>query len=338
MSDVPLAKRARRTARIWAIRASLWVVARLPFRLAWAIGGLVGRAAWHLGRRDRALALEHLAGAFPEWPEAERRRVARACFLHFGHSAAEVAHIRRIDERLEAYVTYAGDGERMLREASAAGRGFVFVTGHLGNWELLARRIVRSGVPSMVIAARSWDRRIDDMVAGFRASGGVPTLFREDAGGGRTLLRSMREGKALGILIDQDTRVQGVFVPFFGRAAYTPRAAADLAIRFGCPVFVGWSRRRGPRPGEGYVLEVEPVAYDASAPDRDAEAVRLTAACTARLEQAIRRTPAEWVWMHRRWRRRPPGESVDPRGAPATDVGPVDLRDSAPSKGDAEIP
>jgi KDO2-lipid IV(A) lauroyltransferase len=329
VSDVPLAKRARRTARVWAIRAGLWLVGRLPFRLAWAFGGLVGAAAWHVARHDRALALQHLAGAFPEWPEAERRRVARACFVHFGHAAAEAAQIRRLDARLEAYVTYAGDGERRLREASAAGKGFIFVTGHLGSWELLARRIVRSGVPSTVIAARSWDRRIDEMVTAFRASGGVPTLFREDAGGGRTLLRSMREGKALGILIDQDTKVQGVFVPFFGRAAFTPRAAADLAIRFGCPVFVGWSRRRGPRPGDGYVLEVEPVAYDAAPLDRDAEAVRLTAACTARLEHAIRRTPAEWVWMHRRWRHRPPGEAGDAGGHPRSPRGDAAASDVA---------
>jgi KDO2-lipid IV(A) lauroyltransferase len=321
VSDVPIAKRVRRTARVWLIRAGLWLAGRLPFRVAWAIGGAVGRAAWLVARHDRALALEHLAIAFPDWTEAERRRVARASFLHFGHSAAEVAQIRRIDARLEAYVTYAGDGERQLRQASAAGKGFVFVTGHLGNWELLARRIVRSSVPSIVIAARSWDRRIDDLVEAFRASGGVPTLFREDARGGRTLLRSMREGKALGILIDQDTKVQGVHVPFFGRAAFTPRAAADLAIRFGCPVYVGWSRRSGPRPGDGYVLEVEPVDYDPAAADREAEALRLTAACTARLEQAIRLAPAEWVWMHRRWRTRPPVEAAA-RSGDAAAAGP----------------
>ena len=98
------------------------------------------------------------------------------------------------------------------------------------------------------------------MVEAFRLGGGVPTLFREDPSGGRTLLRALRDGKALGILIDQDTKVQSVFVPFFGHLASTPRAAADLALRFGCPVFVGWSRRRGPKAGDGYVLEVEPVA------------------------------------------------------------------------------
>jgi KDO2-lipid IV(A) lauroyltransferase len=115
----------------------------------------------------------------------------------------------------------------------------------------------------------------------------------------------MRAGKALGILIDQDTHVQSVFVPFFGHLASTPRAAGDLALRFGCPVVVGWSRRRGPKAGDGYDLEVQEVAFDPSPVDAEAEAVRITAACTASIERAIRQAPAEWVWMHRRWQTNP---------------------------------
>jgi KDO2-lipid IV(A) lauroyltransferase len=305
VSDVPWSKRTRRTVRIWAIRAGLWLGGILPFRLTWALGGLVGRVAWWVGRRDRELALTHLAFAFPELAEPERRAIARGTFLHYGHGAAEAAQMARIDPILTDYVAFAGDGEALLRAASQAGKGFIFVTGHLGSWELLARRIVRAGVPAIVIAARSWDRRLDDMVEAFRLRGGLPTLFREDPSGGRTLLRALRDGKALGILIDQDTKVQSLFVPFFGHLAATPRAAADLALRFGCPVFVGWSRRRGPKAGDGYVLEVEPVAYDPAPADKEAEALRITAACTARMEQAIRQAPSEWVWMHRRWKTKP---------------------------------
>jgi Kdo2-lipid IVA lauroyltransferase/acyltransferase len=306
VSDLPWVKRTRRTLRVWAIRAGLWLGGLLPFRVTWAFGGLVGQMAWWLARRDRELALAHLALAFPERTEAERREIARDSFRHFGHGAAEVALMARIDRDLPRYMSFAGDGEALLRGASQAGKGFIFVTGHVGSWEILARRIVAAGVPAVVIAARSWDRRIDEIVETFRGRGGVPTLFREDPSGGRALLRAMRDGKALGILIDQDTKVQSVFVPFFGRLASTPRAAADLALRFGCPVFVGWSRRRGPRAGDGYVLEVEAVPFDASPVDKEAEVLRITAHCTARLEEAIRRAPAEWVWMHRRWKTKPP--------------------------------
>ncbi len=305
MSDPGLAKRARRSLRVWAIRAGLWLGGVLPFRAAWALGTLLGRLAWWLGGHDRELVLRHLAFALPELPEEERVRIARGVFLHLGHGAAEVAQAGRLDRRLESYVEYAGDAEERLRAAKEAGRGIMVVTGHLGSWELLARRMARSGLAPVVIAARSWDRRLDAMVQGFRAAGGVRTLFREDPGGGRALLRAMRDGEGMGVLIDQDTKVQSFFVPFFGHPAATPRAPADLALRFGCPMFVAWSRRRGDRPGDGYVLELEPVPYDTTA-DPEAEAERITAHCTARLEAAIRKAPSEWVWMHRRWKTKPP--------------------------------
>jgi KDO2-lipid IV(A) lauroyltransferase len=312
VSELPWSKRARRTLRVWAIRTGLWLAARIPFRLAWAAGTLLGQVAWWLARRDRALALEHLALAFPDLPEADRRAIARDSFLHFGHAAAEIAQADRIQRRIESFVTIDARGEAVLREAFASGKGAIGVTGHVGNWELFIRRVVRAGFPFTVVAARSWDPRLDALVEAFRLRGDVPTVFREDPSGGRKLLKSFRQGKGLGILIDQDTKVQSVFVPFFGRLASTPRAAADLALRFGCPMFVGGSRRRGPRPGEGYVTDWETITYDPDPPDREAEAVRITAAATAALERHIRRAPAEWVWMHRRWMTNPSESLRDP--------------------------
>jgi KDO2-lipid IV(A) lauroyltransferase len=217
----------------------------------------------------------------------------------------EVIAVRRIDPRLDEYVAIAGQGEELLREVMGRGRGMVFVTGHLGNWELLARRIARAGVPNAVIAKAGWDAKLNATAARIRAAGGVTTLWREEASTGRAIIRTFREGKALGILIDQDTRVQGVFVPFFGRPAFTPRAAADLALRFGAPVVVGTCHRAPPGGRARHVLELTELPFDPEPSDREAEAVRLTAACTAVLEQAIRRSPAEWVWMHERWKTRP---------------------------------
>lgn len=294
----------RRAARSSLVRAAVHLASWLPLPVALWFGSLAGSLAWFLLAGERRLALEHLALAFPELPEEERRRIGRGSFVHLAQAAMEAVAVRRIDPRLAEYVELSPAGERLMKEAMAAGRGFVFVTGHVGNWELLARRIARAGIPPVVIARRAWDEKVDALIASFRASGGVPTLWREDAGSARALLRAMRDGKALGILIDQDTQVQGVFVPFFGRPAFTPRAAADLALRFRAPVFVGWSRRRG-QAGQGYHLELEPVPYDPDAPDQESEAVRITAACTARLERVIRESPAEWVWMHRRWKTQP---------------------------------
>ncbi|WP_242370850.1 lysophospholipid acyltransferase family protein [Anaeromyxobacter sp. SG26] len=310
---VPLRKRIKRSVRSAIVRAAIRLLSLLPLSVALALGGALGRLGYLLAGKTRRLALRHLALAFPERSEAEREAIARRMFVHLGRAAMEVVTIRSYDARLETYVELS-NGE-VLREVMARGKGMMFVTGHVGNWELLARRIARAGVPNAVIAKAGHDPRLNALAEEFRASGGVTTLWRENPETGRAIIRTFRQGRALGLLIDQDTDVQGVHVPFFGRLAYTPRAAADLALRFGAPVVVGTIRRRGPRAGDGHLLEVVEIPYDPSAQDREAEAVRLTAACSLALETAIRRSPEEWVWMHERWKTRPPAEAGSPQQA-----------------------
>lgn len=315
---VPLRKRVRRAIRSVLIRFAIRLLGLVPLAPALWLGAAVGRLGYLPARRTRRLALEHLAIAFPEKTPAERERIARGMFLHLGRSATELASIRWYDARLDEYIALSPP--ELLQEVMARGRGMVFVTGHVGSWELLARRIARAGVPNAVIAKSGGDRRLNRMAERFRAQGGVTTLWRENPDTGRAIIKTFRSGKALGLLIDQDTRVQGVFVPFFGRLAYTPRAAADFALRFGAPVVVGTIHRRSPRAGDGHVVELVEIPFRPDAPDREAEAIRLTAACTSALEQAIRTHPEEWVWMHQRWRSRPPEDTQAAAGAPLSKV------------------
>jgi KDO2-lipid IV(A) lauroyltransferase len=270
-----------------------------------AIAGLAGRLGWIFARDSRRLMLEHLALAFPEKTLAEREAIGRACLVHLAWLAAETVTVRSYDAHLEDYVSFVPGAEPLLHELMAQGKGLVMISGHIGHWELAARRLVRAGVRSAAIARTGPDPKVDALLNSFRTSGGVEILLREAPSTARAMIRSLKDGKLLGLLIDQDTKVQGVFVPFFGRPAFTPRAAGDLAQRFGAPVAVVWSRRRGPRPGDGHELQLEQVQYDPGAADRDAESLRITAACTAIMERAIRERPAEWVWMHERWKTRP---------------------------------
>ena len=302
---VPLHKRLKRAIRSALLRAAIRLFSRLKLGAALWLGALVGRVAWIFARETRRLALEHLALALPEVTEDERRRIAKASLVHLGQVAMEVVTLRRWGDRIADYVSFADGGEDLVRRALARGRGLIFVAGHIGNWELLARRLALVAQPNAVIARRNADPALNRLVAGLREAGGNATLWREDPGTGRELIKLFRRGGALGILIDQDTNVQGVFVPFFGRLAFTPRAVGDLALRFGAPVVVGTSRRRGPCPGDGHELELVEVGYDPDPADREAEVVRITAACAALQESAIRKHPEEWVWMHRRWKTRP---------------------------------
>ena len=301
---VPLHKRVKRGVRSAVVRAAIRLLAFVPLRPALAFATFVARVGWRVATRTRAQMLAQLAVAFPEKPEAEREAIGRSSLHHLAWLAAEVATLDRHRARLPEYVGFAPGAEARLRGLMARGRGLVYVTGHIGNWELMAQRVAAE-VPSATIARTGNDPKLTALIGKARAKGKVETLWREDPGTARAMIRCFKQGKLLGFLIDQDTNVQGVFVPFFGRPAWTPRGAADLAIRFKVPVVVGWCRRRGGAPGAGHEIDCVEIPYDAEPADRDAEALRLTAACTAALEAVIRRNPVEWVWMHERWKTRP---------------------------------
>jgi len=300
---VPLRKRVKRAVRSVVVAAFIRAITRLPRRLAFRIGTLLGRVAPLFARETARLSLQSLAAAFPEKSEAERREIVRAMFVHLGRAAAEVVTSRRYDPILESYVELGSPD--LLGEVMARKKGMVYVTGHVGNWELNGRRIARFCGDSAVIAKAGHDPRLNALMEEIRGSGKMETLWREDPSTGRAMIRILRSGKGLGLLIDQDTDVQNVFVPFFGRPAATPRSAGDLALRFGSAVIVGTAHRRGDGPDAGHLLELTEVPYDPAPPDKEAEVLRITAECNRILEEAIRRHPAEWVWMHQRWKSRP---------------------------------
>jgi KDO2-lipid IV(A) lauroyltransferase len=308
--DVPFRKRFRRAVRSVVLVALLRAVSLIPLGPALRMGGWGGAVGYHLFGKTRRLALLHLGIAFPEKSEAERQAIALQMFVNLGRAAMEITAIRSYDHRLESYVGLK-NGE-LLQEMNARGKGIVFVTGHLGNWELIARRVARAGVPNSAIAKRGDDFRLMGLIEEWRLTGQVTTLWREDASTGRAIIKLLKGGGGLGLLVDQNTDIQGVFVPFFGRLAHSARAPADLALRFGSPILVGTGHRRGPDAGDGLELEFTEIPHDANAPDREAEVVRVTAACQAVLEDAIRRYPSDWVWMHKRWKTRPEADQPKP--------------------------
>lgn len=302
-------KRWRRAARAALIVGVVRVFMLLPLRAALAIGAFVGHVGWHLAPRVRRSIRSNLAVAFPEKTPEERDAIGRAALVHLGMVAGEAVSIQHWERRIGDYVEAAPGAVERVQRAHARGKGIIFVKGHIGNWEL-TRFFARWTQPCAAIAKRSWHPSIDRLSRWFRGLGGLGTLFREDPSTAREMLRILKQGGGLAILIDQDTNVQSVFVPFFGRLAATPRGAADLALRFDATVLLVTCHRRGPRRGDGHVIDAVEVPFDPNPPDREAEVARLTAACVALQERAIREHPEEWVWMHDRWKTRP-GQAGD---------------------------
>ncbi len=296
----PLSKRLKRTLRYGLLRAALAVVGLLPLDIAQALGRALGSAVFHLAPGERRKALASLTVAFPELPEPERLALARRCFRSLGTAALEMAVAPRLGSRLDRLVESRAAVERM-QAALAGGKGAVVVAAHLGNWELQAWSVVRNGLPLHVVGKENVDPRLTGLIERFRARGRVRNIWRGQPGAAVALLRALRGGEALAMLIDQDTNVQNVFVPFFGRPAATPRAAADLVLRTGAAAVVCLVHRR---EDGTYLVDAEEVDVPRTG-DAERDATELTARLTGRIEAAVRAHPEQWVWMHQRWKTKP---------------------------------
>jgi KDO2-lipid IV(A) lauroyltransferase len=310
----PARRRGRRSPRSRLVRAywiaaAVWVLAllfrALPWPAAQGLGRTLGRLGWRFARRDRRRALEHLALAFPEASAAERERLARASYLHLGVTLGEVLWLlTRSCGALLRHVKMTG--VEVVEALQAAGRPVLFITGHCGNWELLAAAFSCRLGPATVVARAPDEAPLQRLAAGFRGRFGTRTVERGEAGAAKELLRALRAGGSLAMLIDQDTRVEGVWVPFFGRPAYTPVGAARLALRRGVAVVPVFAERL---PDGSHRVRFEPPL---ELPEDEVEA---TALMTRAIEGQIRRVPEQWVWMHRRWRRQPdPTETAEASG------------------------
>ncbi|MEM6792854.1 MAG: lysophospholipid acyltransferase family protein [Acidobacteriota bacterium] len=300
-----MAAPARRILRQGLLAPSIYAARLLFGLLPWAqaqrVGRGLGRLAARVARRDTRRALEHLAVAFPELDSGQREERVRASYRHLGMAAAELLHLwaRPPQEALQHVHIEGFDHVTKLR---SEGRAVLILTGHCGNWELISCANESHGLQLAAMARDLEDAKIQRIAHSLREHFGSETVARGSRSAGRQLLRILRGGGALALLIDQDIETESVFVPFFGRLANTPTAAADIALRLGAGVVPTFSERL--EDGSHRVTFHPPL-------DLPNNAQRATALMTASIEAQIRRRPDQWVWFHRRWRRRPASEEAE---------------------------
>ena len=297
---------ALRRLRNGLLSATLALLVKLAGQLSWrrcqSLGRGLGRLAWKLGGRHRRRSLEHLAIAFPERSPAERREIARESYLHHGRSLGECLRLLSAGPAdLERWVQV--EGWENVEAAGTGGRPRLVLTGHCGNWELLAAVINQRGLGMKVVARELDQGGFQRLLLRLRERFGTATIERGGSGAARELLSTLRSGGALGMLIDQDTKVEGAWVPFFGRPAYTPLGAAKIAARVGAAVIPAFIERGA---------DGRHLARFLPALELPADPVAATALMSEAIEAQIRRQPAQWVWMHRRWRRQPGPEPAAP--------------------------
>lgn len=282
-----------------------WIFHVLPLAWTLAFGRLLGRLGW-LARIRRRIVLDNLALAFPEKSEAERREIARRTWLNLGMLVPELLRSPRLTaEEVRALIEI--DGWEHAEAALAEGRGVIVATAHFGNWEFLATGMAILGLPLHVITRKISQARFNRYWKEARARAGLHEIA--DRRSVREVIGVLRRGEVLGVVVDQNMRPpRGIFVPFFGRQAATLTVPAVMAERTGAPILTAFMVRK---PGGKHHLTVRPYVYERVGEDR-AENVRYnTARLNEILEDWIRRHPDHWLWLHRRWKTRPPEEGSD---------------------------
>ena len=279
--------------------------ARLPRSLAWREGAALGAVAWLAAAGLRRTGLRNLELAFPEMPAAERRRLLRRLYAHLGRQLAEFCRMPRYTrENTRGLIRY--EGLEHYLAARERGQGVLIVTGHLGAWELSSFWHSLMGHPMTMVIRRLDNPRVDRLVNSIRCLHGNRVVHKDDFA--RGLLSAMRQGETVGILMDTNmTPPQGVFVPFFGVSACTASGLARVALRTGAavlPGFLVWEAAE-----KQYVLRFGAEILLLRTGDDERDVVGNTARFTAAIEEYVRRYPDQWLWVHRRWKARPPGEA-----------------------------
>ncbi len=289
----------RRALEAMLARALAAGITALPWRSGLRAGAGLGDLARSLGLRRR-VAEANLARAFPERSAAERGAILVDHYRELGRVVSEYPRLAALVHAPDGEVVAGARGLEHLEEVRAAGRGAILLTGHFGHFELLGAWLGRGHPVDFVVKPMS-NPRVEAMVARWRREAGVGLIPL--GAGVRRVFAALKENRWVAMLADQDARRGGVFVPFFGVPSSTAAGPAEIALRAGAPIVMGFVTRRA--DGRHALDLVRPLwSGDARGP----EAVRaLTARHAAELEQWVRRHPAMWFWLHRRWKTPPPG-------------------------------
>lgn len=280
------------------------VLGWMPRRLARLFAGVLAWVAYRSFGRLHRVGRRNLELALPELSAEEHNRILRGVYRHLSWQLVEFCRMPGYTvENVQGWIRH--EGLEHYLAAKARGKGVLVLTGHLGAWELSGFYHSLMGHLMSVVIRRLDNRLLDDFVNANRSRHGNRMLHKDDFA--RGLLRAMREGNTVAILMDTNmTPPQGVFVNFFGLKACTASGLARMALKTGAavlPAFMLWEAAE-----QQYVLHFGPELEFVRTGDNEADIVAATQVCNDALEAWIRRYPDQWLWIHRRWKTRPAGE------------------------------
>ena len=288
--------------------APVWLLVRtlgiLPRPLARSAGIALGQLVYRLYGRLRRVGMRNLELAYPEMPVKQRRWILRGVYTTLGRQLADFCRVPRLNrDNISELAVY--EGFENFEAARQRGKGVLFLTAHLGGWELGSIVHAIYGNPLQVVVRPLDNPYLNALVHRYRTMHGNTTFEKQDFA--RGLLSAMKAGGTVGLLMDTNmTPPQGVFVDFFGVPACTASGIARVALHTDAsvvPAFTLWDEalRR-------YRVYFDTPVTLVRTTDAEADIVTNTALLTKVLEKFVRRYPEQWLWVHRRWKTRPSGE------------------------------
>lgn len=303
-----LSKETRRTIRYaivyWFVRFLIATSGIIPRSMWLAFCGFLGSLAYRFATKTRILTLRHLALAYPEKSPGEIKRMSKQTFRMLGKNAGEILRasaVRTLADLNKILVTH---GIENYETAHVKGKGVIFLTAHLGAFDLQVTNMALRGLNPNIIGTPLKDKRLNDLLWGFRNAHGAIAIER----GRETfrMIKILKSGGSVALLIDQDTKVKTRFVNFFNMPASTPVGATVLAIKTGACVVPTYIHLNEDGLQHMHILPEIPMVITGN---DEVDMVFNTQVLTAFIEEQIRKYPTQWVWMHERWKTKP-GEEI----------------------------
>lgn len=276
----------------------------LPLPLAWRVSTAIGRLLHNVTPRWRNVAHRNLALAMPELDSTAREEIVRGVYANLGRVLLSIARMPRLNSsNIREWIEY--EGFEHYERALERGRGVLFLTAHLGNWELSAVAHALLSEPMHVMVRPLDNPLLDRLMDKYRTLCGNHTIRKRDSA--RRVLRALSENQAVGVLADQNVAGEdALFVDFFKVQASASGGVAKLAMRSEAAVIPGFALWK-PKQRK-HVLRFFPPIDMARSADPEADVMTNTQRCQKAIEEVIRQFPDQWLWIHRRWKTRPPGE------------------------------
>jgi len=290
--------KTRRYYIYYFAKIGVFLLGIIPLNVSLFISECMGKVAFRILKKYRNITIENLNNVFGKNPNFNVQKTAEKVFINLAKNGAEWIKFPGLNEKNISDLVKEFSGEEHLKEANRNGKGTIIMAFHFGNWELLNLYLTIKGYGGIVIARRLYFHKYDKMIARIRKRPGINLIYRDESP--KKILKHLKDGGILGVLADQDVdSVEGIYVDFFGKSAYTPVAPVKLGLTTGASLLPCFVVRD--TDNKFKIIVEKPIILNRTE-NKEEDIKKYTVSWTRVLEEYVKKYPDQWVWVHKRWK------------------------------------